>query len=245
MNRKRPKPDTVRQRPRYCVVVPAFNEEKRIGDLISGILEFCPEVVVVDDGSADQTAQRADQAGALVIRNEKNEGKGSALNKGFRYAIERGCTVIMTMDADGQHEPADLMKFMEAYERTGIPVIIGNRMIDCDDMPVLRRLTNLLMSWLLGREMGQYVPDTQCGFRLYRSDLIPYISTESEGFAAESEILLHIASRGIRVDSVRIKTCYKDSRSNIHPVRDTMRFLKMWLAYRASKKGFHVAPAHA
>jgi hypothetical protein len=92
------------------------------------------------------------------------------------------------------------------------------------------------MSWLLSREMGQYVPDTQCGYRLFRCDVIPFVSPESTRFAAESEILLHVSERGIRVDSVPVATIYRDEKSKINPFKDTFRFFGMLHRYRRHRR---------
>lgn len=221
-----------REKERCCVIVPAFREERRIGDVVKAIREQCPDVIVIDDGSDDATARCAEEAGAMVIRHPQNMGKGVALNSGFQYAREKGFHVAITMDADGQHHPSEVPKFIEAYVRTGIPVLVGNRMWDTKDMPLVRRLTNRFMSWMLSRVMGQYVPDTQCGFRLYRCDVIPFVVAESERFAAESEILLHIARRGIRIGDVRISTIYGEEKSKVNPFSDTIRFFSMLLKYR-------------
>jgi glycosyltransferase involved in cell wall biosynthesis len=220
----------------YVVVIPGYNEEKRIEEVVKGCLRYIPDVLVIDDGSSDETAARAEEAGATVIRHEHNRGKGVALNTAFRAAHERKADVVITLDADGQHDPDELPKFIEAYERTGIPVLIGNRMADVETMPLIRRWTNQFMSWMLSRTMHQYIPDTQCGYRLYRSDIIPFVSTEAERFAAESEILLHIAGRNIRVDSVRVSTIYRDGNSKINPFRDTIRFFAMLHKARQTSK---------
>ena len=226
-----------REQHRCCVIVPAYNEARRIAPVVRGILEHVKDVVVVDDGSADETAHEAERAGAVVIRHAVNQGKGVALTTGFEYARQQGFELVITMDADGQHEPADLPRFLEAYVRTGIPVLIGNRMGAASRMPFVRRCTNWFMSWLLSREMKQYVPDTQSGYRLYRSDVIPFVSTEAKRFAAESEILLHVAERGIRIGAVPIATIYGDSRqSKINPVKDTVRFFAMLRRYRQHKR---------
>ncbi|OGV46232.1 MAG: hypothetical protein A2X46_18295 [Lentisphaerae bacterium GWF2_57_35] len=221
---------------KVCIVVPAFREEKKIRDVVTAIRRYCPQVVVIDDGSSDRTAVEAEQAGAMVLRHPQNQGKGVALNTGFRYAREKGFEVAITMDADGQHDPVEIPNFIEAYVRTGIPVLVGNRMADVAHMPAVRKWTNQLMSWMLSRLMGQYVPDTQCGYRLYRCDVIPFVSATSERFAAESEILLHVAERGIRISSVRIATIYGDETSKIHPLADTWRFLAMLWKYRKHQR---------
>ena len=218
------------------VVIPAFNEHGRISQVVHRVLEHVDNVVVIDDGSSDASAAEAEAAGARVVKHDGNRGKGVALNTGFADARAQGCDVVITMDADGQHDPSDLPRFLEAYQRTGIPVLIGNRMAASDTMPLVRRLTNRFMSWLLSREMGQYVPDTQCGYRLFRCDVIPLVTTHSERFAAESEILLHVAERGIRIDAVPVATIYRDEKSKINPFKDTLRFFQMLSHYRRNRR---------
>jgi glycosyltransferase involved in cell wall biosynthesis len=221
---------------RFCVVLPAFREARTIRSIVERILALPLPVVVVDDGSDDQTAIEAESAGAIVVRHSVNRGKGVALTTGFRWAHANGYEAAVTLDSDGQHDPGEIPHFIEAYQRTGIPVLIGNRMWNPVGMPWLRRWTNRTMSWLLSREMKRYVPDTQCGYRLIRCDLVPFVAARSERFAAESEILLRMAERGIRIDSVRIKTIYGEEKSRINPFSDTIRFIRMLWAYRRSRR---------
>jgi glycosyltransferase involved in cell wall biosynthesis len=211
----------------FCVVVPAYNEARRIGEVVLGIRRHCPDVIVVDDGSKDDTARVAAEAGATVIRHTANRGKGAALNTGFQASREGGYAFVITMDADGQHAPEDLPAFLKARRETGFPVLVGTRMDQAQSMPLVRRLTNRFMSWLLSRRMGQRVPDTQCGFRLFARDALPTVPTDSQGFAAESEVLLDLAEGGARIGSVPIQVIYRDETSKIRPVRDTLRFLGM------------------
>lgn len=217
---------------KFCVTIPAFHEESKIGAVVRAVREQGLDVVVIDDGSGDRTAAEAEAAGAKVVVHPQNMGKGVALNTGFTYARENGYNAVITMDADGQHAPAEAAKFIEAYVRTGIPVLIGNRMADAENMPRIRLWTNRFMSWMLSRVMDQYVPDTQCGYRLYRCDVLPFVSARSERFAAESEMLLHIAGRGIKIGSVRVSTIYADEKSKVNPLTDTFRFISMILRYR-------------
>ncbi len=217
---------------RYVAVIPAYHEGRHIANVVRTARACGITVLVVDDGSADDTAAKAEAAGARVVRHETNRGKGSALTTGFSWALEHDANAVITLDADGQHDPQEIPSFIEAYERTGFPVLVGNRLWNPEGMPWIRRWTNRYMSGVLSREMEQYVPDTQCGFRLYRCDLIPFVTAHSTGFAAESELLLHIADRGIRIGAVRIRTIYRDEKSRIKPIRDTIRFYRMLAAHR-------------
>lgn len=219
-----------------CVIIPAYREGGRIGAVVAEVFSYLRDVIVVDDGSPDGTAAEAEAAGAVVIRHEVNAGKGVALNTGFKAARERGFDFVITMDGDGQHAPSDLPGFVEAYSRTGTPVLVGTRMSDTRTMPWVRRLTNRIMSWLLSREMGQWVPDTQCGYRLYKLSVVPGVPAESPRFAAESEILMDLSHRGIRIGSVPIATLYGTEKSKIHPVKDAFRFMKMLRQYRKRRK---------
>jgi len=215
-----------------CVIIPAYREAGRIGAVVEGVKAFVPDVIVVDDGSPDATASQAERAGAMVIRHEVNRGKGAALDTGFRAARAQGFDFAITMDGDGQHAPSDLPAFVQAYHQSGIPVLIGTRMSDTRSMPRIRLMTNRFMSWLLSREMGQWVPDTQCGYRLYALAVVPEISAESQRFAAESEILMELSHRGVKIGSVPIATLYGTEQSKIHPIKDAFRFFKMLRQFR-------------
>jgi len=226
-----------RARQRGLAIIPGYNEAGRIGEVVRRTKAVLPAVAVVDDGSSDRTVDEARAAGATVLCHPVNRGKGAALATGFAYAREQGFDWVLTLDADGQHDPADIPRFIEAYTRTGMPVLVGNRMAEADTMPRIRRWTNQFMSGLLSREMGQYVPDTQCGYRLYRADVLPFLETESTRFAAESESLLHVAALHLDIGAVPISTIYLAGReSHIRPFRDTLRFFSMLRRYRRSRR---------
>lgn len=219
-------------RPPTCVIIPAFEEAAAIGGVIRAVRAQGMDVIVVDDGSTDATAAEAEKATARVLRHAVNRGKGAALETGFRLARAQGYTAVITMDADGQHAPEDIPSFLQAHARTGRPVILGNRMTQASNMPWLRRWTNRFMSWLLGRLLGQDVPDTQCGFRFYCCAILPDQPLTAIRFAAESEILLDLARRKIPISSVPIRTIYAHERSKINPVTDSLRFIGMLLRQR-------------
>jgi glycosyltransferase involved in cell wall biosynthesis len=218
--------------PRGCVIVPAYREAGRIEAVVRAIRAHVDDVIVVDDGSPDDTGREAGAAGATVIRHAVNLGKGAALASAFRAAIERGFDYVITMDGDGQHAPEDIPRFIETYLATGLPVLVGNRMCDTRSMPLIRRLTNRFMSWLLSREMRQRVPDTQCGYRLYNLAVVSGVAIQSPRFAAESEILMDLSDRGIRIGAVPVATLYGTEQSKIHPVKDSVLFFNMLRRYR-------------
>lgn len=222
----------------FLVIVPAWNEEKHLGKLVLELCEMGMDVLVVDDGSTDGTAKVAEESGAIVMIHEKNRGKGESLADGYRFAGEEGYDAVVTLDADGQHDPADVPRFLDTYNRTGIPVLIGNRMHDRARMPIIRRITNRVMSKVLNRHMDQFVPDTQNGFRLYQTDVVLMVIPETKGFAAESEILLKLDEIGIRMGAVPVAAVYGEERSHIRPIHDTRHFLMMMLRY-ARKKRVH------
>lgn len=220
------------------IIIPAYREAGRIEAVVKAVACYGLPVTVVDDGSPDATAEVARQAGASVILHSENRGKGAALESGFDYAREVGCEFVITMDADGQHAPEDIGAFLAAYAEGDFPVLIGNRMDNPATMPLVRRWTNWYMSALLSRKMGQKVPDTQNGYRLYRLDVLPELVSGEMRFAAESEVLLALARKGVRMGAVPVQVIYGDEKSKINPWRDTLRFFKMLRAFdREVNKG--------
>ena len=219
---------------RYGVLICAHNEADYIGSVVRSVININPsEIVVVDDGSTDHTAALAQQAGATVIRNRKNLGKGSSLKRGFKIMLEKGVDAVVVVDGDSQHDPNEIPLFLEAYERTGIPILIGSRMSNTQGMPFMRKWTNRFFALVLNRLMKIYVADPPCGFRFYRADVLPFIMSSEKQFAFEFDVLLRAASRKIRIDSVRISTIYVDKRhSHIEFFRDT------WLLGRVIRNHF-------
>lgn len=215
----------------YLAIMPAYNESLFVERLVRTLREFSVQVLVVDDGSTDGTGDLAEAAGAKVIRMAENGGKGAALARGFEYADQEGYDAVVTLDSDGQHDPRDVLRFFDVYNRTGIPVLVGNRTLDRKRMPWIRRLANDGMSWMINRHMEQYIADTQNGFRLYQTDVINMVRSDSTGFAAESEILLKLDEIGIRMGSVPVAAIYGTERSYIRPIHDTRLFLGMMRRY--------------
>ena len=219
-----------------CVVIPAYQEANRIGDVVRSIRERGFKVVVVDDGSQDATAAEAAAAGATALQHPKNQGKGVALQTAYRYVRQQGFSALITMDGDGQHDPDDLPVLLAVARATGAPVVVGNRMANPAAMPLVRRLTNRGMSALLSLLMRQAVPDTQCGFRYYQLDVLLTKLPLASRYAAESELLLDLAARGVPIASAPVRTIYGSEKSKINPVVDALRFFGMILRYAARRR---------
>ena len=216
-----------------AAVIPAYNEGKHLGDVVRRALRQLDHLLVVDDGSADDTAAQARAAGAQVLVHPKNCGKGDSIKNGLRHWIERGMEWVIILDADGQHRPEEIERFLAAAGSSGgAALLIGNRMNDVAPMPMVRRLVNRYMSRKISRICGQEIPDTQCGFRMLRRDLIPAVLEGTNRFDYETEMLILASRHGFNIESVAISTVYSDEVSSIHPVRDTLRFFKLMRRYK-------------
>ncbi len=222
---------------RYCVVIPAFQAQKTIGDLVRRTRQLGLTVLVVDDGSRDKTASIASEQGALVLSHLKNRGKGRALRTAFQYAVREQYDGVITMDSDGQHVPEDISKLILAGERQHAALVLGNRMEQAQQMPKIRRVTNRVMSWIVSRLVRQSIPDSQCGFRLIRKEVLAQISLRSERFEIETEVVLSALSKRWKTISVPIATIYRaDERSHIRPIRDAFRFFGVIAAHAFSAR---------
>jgi len=215
-----------------AAVIPCHNEAASIADLACTVQRYLPAVVVVDDGSTDDTGERARQSGAEVLRLPRNQGKGAALRAGFRHAHGRGFAWALAMDGDGQHSPGDIPAFLSHAEATGADLIIGNRFAYADRMPAVRRFVNRWMSRRLSVLCGQSLADSQCGFRLLRLARWAELPWQTDHFEVESEIVVRFARAGYRVEFVPVQTLYHVGGSRIDPLVDSWRWFKWWLAER-------------
>ena len=210
-----------------CLLIPAFNEARTIGRLVSGAREIADSVIVVDDGSQDATAQIAQDSGALVLKHRVNSGKGAALRLGFQHVLEHGYDAVITMDSDGQHDVDDIPTFLEAFNRTGSGVILGSRMHDISTMPALRKITNRLTSFVGSLLTHQELKDSQSGFRLISSDVLRAVELETSRYETESELLVKASRAGFPITSVPIRTIYGREVSRINPVADPLRLIRL------------------
>ncbi len=222
---------------RQCVaVIPCFNEAGRIVEVVHGVQRYLPTVLVVDDGSTDATAERALAAGAEVLRQPANHGKGAALRAGWQAAREHGFAWALTLDGDGQHAPEEIPAFFDCAERTGAALVSGERMSHPAGMPWVRRQVNRWLSRRLSKLTGVRLADTQCGFRLVNLDAWSRTTLSTGRYEVESEMLLAFLAAGHKVEFVPVRVIYRTERSKINPVVDAARWLRWWLPRRQARR---------
>lgn len=215
---------------RLLAVIPAYQEGPRIEAVVEATLRHLP-VVVVDDGSTDDTGARAEAAGATVLRQLPNAGKGAALRVGFAHALDLGADAVVTLDGDGQHDPQDIPAFLARYERSHPQLVIGRR--DFATMPPVRRISNTVGRMVISVAIGQDIPDNQSGFRLIGRRLMTELLGSSEaGFEFEVEMIARCLALGESLDWVPIRTIYAGEPSHIRPWAHFVEFLRVARAAR-------------
>lgn len=220
---------------KILALIPAFDESARIHDVIKQTLFFLP-VLVVDDGSSDQTAAIAEMAGATVIRQNQNQGKGAALIRGFQYAIAQGFDAVIMLDADGQHDPAEIPGLIESYTRNGADLVIGCR--DFSKMPIVRRCSNTIGRFMLSRVAGSEILDNQSGYRMLSSRMIQeMLKSRERGFEFEVEMVVTCLKQGWKLSWFPIKTIYTGEKSHIRPLHHVIHYFRIvWKARRMMRE---------
>jgi glycosyltransferase involved in cell wall biosynthesis len=217
-----------------AVVIPAYRAARTIGPVVARVHRAAPlaPVLVVDDGSDDDTAERARAAGAAVASHGMNLGKGRALATGLDAALALGTRWIVTLDADGQHPPEAIPSLLAPLAAGTADLVIGARSHTADVMPAGRRLTNGLSSALVRRATGAHVPDSQSGFRAMTRQVADAVRPAGRRYEYETEFLFAAAAQGFRLGAVDIPTVYEGEESHFRHVRDTLRlcavFLRHW-----------------
>jgi glycosyltransferase involved in cell wall biosynthesis len=194
---------------KVVAVIPAFNEEQTLATVVARTRPYVDEVVVVDDGSRDHTSEVALQAGAVCYRHGINRGLGATLGTGFMAALSRGADVVISLDADGQHDPAEIPRFVEAV-RDGADVVIGSRLLDPKGMPWYRQIANHLgnlVTWFL---FGIYVTDSQSGYRAFAADALQRIEIRTNRMEVSSEIIAETKRHGLTLKEIPIEAIYTD-----------------------------------
>jgi len=214
----------------YLVIIPAYNAASTISTLIENILNHVNkrDVVVVDDGSKDQTSVLVRGFGIVVLQHPENRGKGEALRTGFIYALRNNYAAVITIDADLQHEPGSIPDFVRRSDKfTGI--LIGTRKRNLQNMPLARWSSNNLTSIMISVLAGQSVRDSQSGYRWISTEVLKKIRLKSKRYDQEPELLIKAGRAGLKIDEVPIRTIYTGGKSFVNPLVDTARFIRlMW-----------------
>lgn len=230
---------------RPFVVVPCLNEERAIGDLLRGVLAHCRDVIVIDDGSTDGTAAIVEALPVTLIRHAERRGKGEALRAGFREALRRGASGVLTLDGDGQHDPADIPRLLEAARHYPGALVVGARMLAREHQPDGRRRANDVADWGISWGCGQPIADTQSGQRWYPRAAVELVDIAAEDFVFEAAILI-AAARDLRLPIVSIPiACRYEAHarhSHFRPIRDVTRIT--WFTIRRVVHYGHVVRSY-
>jgi glycosyltransferase involved in cell wall biosynthesis len=219
--------------PFVSIVIPALNEEKNIGDVLRGIRRVMGsypvswEMIVVDDGSSDRTIDIANQNGAIVVRNGVNQGKGHALQLGFKHAHGN---ILVTIDADGSHNPADIGKLVSPI-LNGVDMTLGSRFVGGNGRDSTKRLHivgNALINFTFLLVTGKKVSDSQTGFRAFRSKIVEEIKIESEGYQFETELTVKALKKGNIVKEIPVNVkARREGHSHVNPLSDGFKHFKI------------------
>jgi glycosyltransferase involved in cell wall biosynthesis len=214
---------------RCAAVIPCFNEAGTIRTIVQATLREVAAVWVVDDGSSDTTKIEAEAGGACVIRHDVNLGKGAAVRAGLSAVKAAGYEFCVILDGDGQHDPEEIPKLLEA-SRGGADLVIGNRMGSCAKMDATRQFVNRWMSARMEQRFGVTCLDSQCGFRSVRLEAWAKMNLRENRFEVESEMIASFARASLKIVFVPVACLSARRKSRIHPFVDTLRWFRWWLA---------------
>ena len=228
-----------------AAVIPVYNEAKTIRRVVMACLPEVDHLIVVDDGSEDDSLQQLEGLDIRLLKNPHNMGKAASLINGFKLALELGADAIISLDGDGQHDPAEIPRLLEAASSHPNTLIIAARLKESEEAPKLRRFANRFADFWVSWAAGYQVVDSQSGYRLYPAALLRSVhidTTREKGFVYESEILIEAANSKFYSRSVSVNTIYrKDGRdSHYRPWTDTWRIVRM-IAGRLLKRGLYLS----
>ncbi len=213
---------------KFAALIAAYNEEQALPGLLTRLPCERRDIIVVDDGSVDRTAMIAEESGCVVIRQEKNMGKGAAQRAGFDYIAMKDYDGVITMDADGQHDPSLIPLFLNKVESGGYDILVGTRKLERGTgMPLIRLLTNLVTSLVVSILSGERIRDSQSGYRFLSTSVIKSVPLETDRYQTESEVLMNAGRLGYSIGEVPISTIYSGQKSSINKLLDTMRFVRL------------------
>lgn len=212
----------------YCILIPTYNNARTVISVVERALAMCPHVIVVNDGSTDDTAQLLQGLGSRidVVSYPNNRGKGYALKRGLRHARQRGYQYAVTLDSDGQHQPEEITRLVAEAEQHSAErvLVVGARNLTADGMPSGNTFANKFSNFWFHVQTLQHLPDTQTGFRLYQLDALPNLGHITNRYESELELLVFSAWKGVRLSAVPISVIYPDDRvSHFRPFADFMR----------------------
>ena len=216
---------------KICVLIPAYNAQETLGSVLKKIEPLKIDTIVVDDGSSDGTKRVASEIGVHLLRHPFNLGKGAALQTGFQYALQSGYEVIITLDADGQHDPSEIPSLLRIFQSVSPDILIASRAAEFGKMTFLRRFWNRLGVRAVARLCHRDITDSQSGFRLIRAEVIREIHLSASRFEMELELLIRACKKGFGVLSVPINTQSVDGTGSSHfrPVVDTWLVCRVFL----------------
>jgi len=216
---------------KICILIPAYNAQETLGSVLKKVEPLKIDTIVVDDGSSDETKRVASENGAHLLEHPLNLGKGAALQTGFQYMLQKGYQLIITLDADGQHDPSEIPSLLEIFQSVKPDILIASRAAEFRRMTFLRRFWNRLGVKAVARLCHSDITDSQSGFRLIRAKVLKEISLSTSRFETELELLIKACKKGFSVLSVPINTQKVDGTVSSHfrPVVDTWRVCKVFL----------------
>ena len=191
----------------FWAIIPAFNEEKDIAGIVKRTKKYVKKVVIVDDGSNDKTSRYAEKAGAIVLRHIINLGKGAALKTGCDFAIKKSAALIVVLDADAQHNPDNIPKFLEKLDKCSI--VFGYRKLS-SKMPFVLRFGNWFISDITRLLYGINLKDTQCGFRAFTAEAYKKLRWNASDYSMESEMIARAGKQNLKYVQIPIETIYSD-----------------------------------
>jgi glycosyltransferase involved in cell wall biosynthesis len=228
---------------RFCALIPAYNLSQTISRVVRQTSEHLSEILVVDDGSQDETARLAKESGAKVLRIARNQGKGWALRCGFKHLLQKPWEGIITLDGDLQHDPVEIPNLIEEHDKSGSQIVIGSRMAETEKMPWIRYWTNRIGVYCISWAVGQPLTDTQSGFRLYGREILETIPLWTTRYDTETEILLKAGLLGMKITYIPIKTIYHDDEENSSSFRafpDTFLICMVFLKSLFWRRGWYL-----
>ncbi len=216
---------------KVCVLIPAYNAQWTLGSVLDKVEPLKVDTLVVDDGSSDETGRVASDHGVQLLKHPLNLGKGAALRTGFESILRKDYQVVVTLDADGQHDPADLPFLLDVFQKVKPDLLIASRAAKFGQMTFLRRFWNRLGVRAVARLCHSDITDSQSGYRLIRREVLERVDLTTSRFETELELLIKACKKGYRVLSVPIDTQKADGTASSHfrPVTDTWGVCKLFL----------------